>query len=657
MFNRSSQSSLYLICLWMSLAGVALAQPQVTPWGNIDGIRVDGQLMEFESRIRAVGIGEATVLQTAKERQNPSFSSEEGRWVVTTQLDSLDIRQQVSALDRGRARIDLELTARSDLDPEGVYFSIVLPTDLGGGGQVWLVEPENDEFAMRRPMHGVSLRGQAMGARVEAPHRYVEVGFEDPTEVVVGTLDGGRGEVNVLLASGPMSRGETLRRSLTLTATGEIDHRPVELHLDVSRPERSFDGLGGNFRLQNPQTDPPVIEYNLENLRVAWGRVEMPWRFWHPDEDVDPLEAARGGDIHPRAAAAMEMAQELDRRGIPVMLAAWSGPDWAIEGPFSPGGQPYGLRGNALDGSKSAQIYRSIGSFVQHMQEAYGVETVAFSFNESDLGINIRQTPTEHARLIRELGAHFEERGLPTKLLLGDTADANGFAFTYEAVSDPSTHPYIFAVSFHSWRGWADETLREWADIADRLDIPLVVGEGSTDAAAWRYPEVFEETVYVMEEIELYTRILSICRPRSILQWQLTADYSLLVGGGVFGNDDEPLRPTQRFFNMQQLSLTPEGLSYLPIESSRTDVTVAALGDDATDTYAIHIVNNGAARDAILTGLPDDLSQLYVYVTDEERRVEEEARVPVHNGEAQFALTPASFTTIMTVPVTRPDEQ
>ena len=32
------------------------------------------------------------------------------------------------------------------------------------------------------------------------------------------------------------------------------------------------------------------------------------------------------------------------------------------------------------------------------------------------------------------------------------------------------------------------------------------------------------------------TRMMAIAQPLSILQWQLTADYSLLAGGGIFGD-------------------------------------------------------------------------------------------------------------------------
>jgi hypothetical protein len=172
------------------------------------------------------------------------------------------------------------------------------------------------------------------------------------------------------------------------------------------------------------------------------------------------------------------------------------------------------------------------------------------------------------------------------------------------------------------------------------------VAEGSTDAAAWNYPAVFQEPWFAMEEINLYTRMLAISQPLSILQWQLTADYSVLAGGGVFG-DRGALRPTRRFWNLKQFASVPEGTFHLPISCSRADVTCAALGDTASGRYAVHVVNNGASHPATLRGLPDSVKELRVYVTDATRKMEEAARIPVANGSASLVLAPASFITLV----------
>jgi hypothetical protein len=148
-----------------------------------------------------------------------------------------------------------------------------------------------------------------------------------------------------------------------------------------------------------------------------------------------------------------------------------------------------------------------------------------------------------------------------------------------------------------------------------------------------------------MEEIDLYTRILSISEPMSILQWQLTADYSVLAGGGIF-RDSTELRPTQRFWNLKQLASTPLASFILPANCGRADVTCAALGDIAGGEYTVHIVNNGAGRPAEVIGLPNGVKELRVFVTDATRGMREGARVPVSGGRATVALEPTSFTTL-----------
>jgi hypothetical protein len=450
------------------------------------------------------------------------------------------------------------------------------------------------------------------------------------------------------LLSGAAKKNQTAQNVFTLKAAGEVDRSPVALELDPSRPGQVFDGLGGNFRLQNPKTDPQVIAYNLENMRVAWGRVEMPWQYWHPEENVDPVEAARAGNLHQRVQAAMEMAQRLAQRGMPVIVSAWSAPAWAIIGDprdaFRP--QPGGLRGYPLNPGKMAKIYESIGAYLHYLKERFGVEALAFSFNESDLGINVRQTPAEHAEFIKGLGAHLAALGLATKLLLGDTSDAWPIDFIKPAMADLESVKYTAAVSFHSWRGCTDELLAQWRAAARALNVPLLVGEGSTDAAAWTYPQIFDESSFALHEINLYTRICALSQPKSILQWQLTADYSLLVGGGIFGNEEQ-LRPTQRFWNLKQLAATPAGSFALPISCDNPNVTSAAFGNIAAVDYAVHLVNNGASRAATLSGLPAGLKELRLYVTDSERGMEEGKRVPVVNGKTQFTLDAVSFTTLL----------
>lgn len=658
-------------------------EPEIRAWSNFEGIRVNGHLMEFGSSLRIlshhgglltcyeplgddlaharnflnhyygmeVDEGRIHCGRTAKERQRSGFERDGDTQIVDVTLEDLEFIQEVEAAGDGRADVRVLVEAEADMNIDGAYFTLELPRRYYAEGEARFGgtdrEPVPFSSTNINPLDEYA-RATVTSVDFASPERRLEVDFDEPTEIII------RGEadfpdhimVYIPVLSGAASEGRQAEKSFSLTASGSIDRTPVELVLDTSEPGPVWEGFGGNFRLQS-ERDPQVIDFILDNMPLGWGRNEMPWHLWDPERDEDPIEQARAGNIHPRVEAAMEMTARLYDMGLPTMLAAWWGPDWALDLDATTAIDPRGLRGTPLDQENAEEIYESIASYILYLREAYDTEVQYFSFNESDLGIDVRQSPAEHTKLIKELGAYFESVGLPTKVLLGDAADANAYWFIDHAMNDPEAHPYMGPVSFHSWRGWETETLQRWTDAAERMDIPLVIGEGSIDAAGHRYGRFFEEKVYAMEEINLYTRILAINRPMTILQWQLTADYSVLAGGGIYGND-EPLRPTVRYWNLMQLANTPHGLQHMPLDNDHELVTSAAMGDNEDDVYAIHVVNNGAAREATITGLPDDITELQIFTTNVDRDMEEGETVQVRNGEATFPLDATSFVTLMT---------
>jgi hypothetical protein len=599
-YNMRTFIFFFLSCL---SASCVLAQPEMEPWGNMTGIRIDGQLMDFESSIR-LSMNDK-MLATAKEKQNPHYARSGNAQVVSTHLDSLYFVETVEDAGAGIARIKLSWTAHAAIKIEGAFFSLDLPE-----------------------------------------HRHLEVHPDQPVTITRIATEGHHTRLDIPLQSGELQNGQSGICTLTITATGGVDREPIHLTLNTANPGRPFDGLGGNFRIQNLKTDPQVINYCLENLRLAWGRVELPWRFWQPEQRSSPLDSARAGRINPAVQRAMDMAHTLGARGIPLILSAWFPPNWAAVGPmrFRPG--PDHVWGNPLNHDSTAAIYKSIADYIVFLKEHYEVEPRYFSFNESDLGINVRQTAEEHDELVKGLGQYFVSRGLKTRVLLGDNSDATTWAFIDPAMNDTTARPYISMISFHSWRGFDTATLQHWADAATRLHVPVVVGEGSIDAAAWAYPAIFQEPTYALKEISLYTRLLAVCQPLSILQWQLTADYSLMAGGGIFG-DTSILRPTQRFWNLKQLAMTPRGLFAMPIASDRPNIAVAALGDNAKHMYAVHMVNNGATRLVVLTGLPAKVRRLRSYTTTQTEGIKEGPPVAVKNGQAAFTLEAQSYLTLI----------
>jgi O-glycosyl hydrolase len=591
-----------------SCIGPASGQPETLAWGNINGIRVDGHLFELNSSLCAVA-PDGKIFQTGRERQTNSYSRNGDVETVTVQTSgkgwSLNGRETVEDLGDGGAVMDVWF----DSPKEGTYWCLDLPQYSGA----------------------LAAGANASHLRLTRGSSAVSILFGEPAQVKGG------GDSPIMIAVARRNR-------FIVGVTGEIDHNPIAIAIDAAHPGQLFDGMGGNFRLQNAKADPGIIDYNLKNLRVAWGRVEMPWRNWQPDEHSDPLAAARAGTLDPRVAQAMEMARRLAEKGMPVIVSAWFAPQWAILPD-----RPEGARGNPLNPAKTDQIKKSIADYLVWLKEKFGVEAAMFTFNESDLGIDVRQTAQEHADMIKTFGPYFASRGLATKLALGDTSDATPVDFIQPALHDPEAAKYIAAVDFHSWRGCTDEILAQRYAAARQLNVPLIVAEGSTDAAAYKYPQIFAEQQFALYEINLYLRILARAQPRSILQWQLTSDYSLLAGGGAFG-DNGPIRPTRRFWNFKQLASTPERSFALPVASNGANLTCAAFGDIAGGIYTVHIVNNGASRQATLTGFPANVKELRMWVTDSTRGMEEGARIPVTGGKADVKLDATSYTTVISVP-------
>jgi hypothetical protein len=641
---------LLLVLLFLGMFDVeAFAQTEVEPWGNITGIRVQGQLFEFETSLRVVGKDWTKLHATAKEEQNPKYHREGKTQLVSTRIDSLYFNERVADGEPGNAVVTIDFMPRADTTLAGVYFVIRIPKNDYAGASVKLNAKWVGLNTLKANTENEYLNDNTQTIEIKSLNHFFKLTLDEATTVSLrgdtSKLHHGDYLLYLPIVQGDIKQGQGIVKTYNLQASGKIDNAPVTLKINTLQSGRLFAGFGGNFRIQNPKTDPQVIDYSLNNLRVAWGRVEMPWRFWQPVKDSDPTENAKDNKLHPAVQKAMEMAQRLSKMKIPVILTAWSAPDWAIEGTPRFRHKPGEPWGNPLNYNNINAAYKSIADYIVYLHNAYGVDVKLFSFNESDLGINIRQTGLQHADLIKGLGAYFVSRGLKTKLLLGDNSDATTYEFIYPAMADPAARQFIGAISFHSWRGWETSTLQKWADAAKKMNLPLIVGEGSIDAAAWNYPAIFEEQTYALEEINLYTRMLAICQPLTILQWQLTADYSPLIGGGIFGNN-ALLAPTQRFWNLKQLATTPEGVSAMPISNNAKYLSVAALGNNSKHTYAVHMVNNGTTRQVTLTGLPKSIKKGVLYFTDKGHQMEK-TPIAISNGIAKFKMEATSYVSLV----------
>jgi hypothetical protein len=95
---------------------------------------------------------------------------------------------------------------------------------------------------------------------------------------------------------------------------------------------------------------------------------------------------------------------------------------------------------------------------------------------------------------------------------------------------------------------------------------------------------------------------------------------------------------------------SPAGAFALPVRSDHPGVTVAALGDLTRDAYVVHLVNTGAARPAVITGLPAAVKSLQVVYTDPTHGMQALPAVPVAHGEARVDLPAVSFVSLTAAP-------
>ena len=190
-----------------------------------------------------------------------------------------------------------------DANIGGAFLGLELPASVFSGGSVELVEPDPATAAQTSLAAGAAeqneyVRAMAKGARFLSRARQIEVTFGEPTLVIVRD-DRRKGSYNlqVLFAvlMGKTTAGQTGKKSFAFKVTGELDKNPVEITLDASHPGQAVRWAGRQLPVAECAHRPAGDRLLAGKHPLAWGRVEMPWSIWQPEENSDPLAAARAG--------------------------------------------------------------------------------------------------------------------------------------------------------------------------------------------------------------------------------------------------------------------------------------------------------------------------------------------------------------------------
>jgi O-glycosyl hydrolase len=328
------------------------------------------------------------------------------------------------------------------------------------------------------------------------------------------------------------------------------------------------------------------------------------------------------------------MARKAAERALPWIISAWHPPGWMCADPA----QDRWAHAREVPRENWPELIENVTSYLLAVREYAGREPDMFSFNEPDYGVMLHLTAEDHRDLTIALGRAFEAAGLSTKLLLGDVTNPRGtHTYCQPTAEDPQARQYLAAVGFHSWGGASADDYRAWRDLAESLELPLLVTEFGVDAAAWR-TRSYDTYYYAMQEVGMMQDILTHARPRSTMQWELTADYSIVdeVAGQLVPGTR--MRMLAHYYN---LAPTPSrGVSAV---SSHEAVRATAFVDE-NGAWSVHLTNHGAGREVTIGGLPPGQAVL-ARIDDSEGTRDIEDR-PSPDGRLTVALPAQCICTV-----------
>jgi hypothetical protein len=582
-------------CLFLLLACVPVLAGEQAAYDS------NGRIVAMISEAGEIAVGSdvVAVLPTGKAvpllvRREGSGAVRQGRALAWTEAFTLP--------DGSRGRLEWKseenasglqysgtITADSPLELNGMELRLDLAHAAFVGGTAIADGGTPVALAAVRAAGPILFQGRIRKLRFSgnAGNPALEIDFDQPTAATIVDRwdESGRSfQLRAAILSGTLSAGQAAPFSAVL----RLDNHPpapapAHLTIDAAKPRFHFDGFGGNYCWN---TQSPIAAYTLSHLKSAWARAELKAQQW------DRQRNQPGPEIR----ADLETMRKLQQTGAYLVISVWKLPERFYTDAYE---KPREAHFRVINPEKWDELLDLLGSYLQYAKQQYGVEPDLFSYNESNIGVNVALTPESHAEAIKRVGAYFQKLGLKTKMLLGDTGGPRDtYKFVLQAASDTEALPYIGAVAFHSWGGGTPEQYAAWGNVAEWLKLPLLVTEMGVDPSAY-YTRSYDSYAYGLREAEMAQELLTNARPQGVQFWQFTDDYALARAAG-----HGSVEPTARLWLMKHFTdLTPPSSDALTAVSDEGDVLITAFRNQ--NDFTVHILNLGAPREAIVAGLPD----------------------------------------------------
>lgn len=539
------------------------------------------------------------------------------------------------------------LAPDNDVSIEGVYWLANVPIDAFKGGSAKIAgktialepakSPETRALGEATADH-VTLRSADGRTTIEiAFDREVHVRVQDVSSYGEQSF-----QIYAAIVEGRLPRGVPSGLTVTIKPAIAPDTSEATITIDPAGPRSRFEGFGGNFIYG---ADSPVTRATLDALRLTWARIPLELRDWEPiNDNVDATNtdmtslAANDSPTSPLRRR-LELDRDLFKRSEGRLIASvWYLPEWLFAEPVD---TRWRERAGVAPRERWPELAECIVSYLQHAKEKYGIEPQLFSFNESDLGVYVKLDGEEMRDLAKLLRTRFANAGLKTKLLLGDSADLNaGFEQIGPTLADDEVRTFVGALGYHPWSG-QNEFWPQWATLAEKHKLPLLVTEMGADPFAWRNGS-FASPVYALRLARRYLEQLSTGRAQSLLEWEWSDDFAMTAKGA----DGRPALSPRGQWLAQITQRTPQFAESIATRCDRPTVRAATIARG--DTWAVHIVNLDADRILHLRGLPATVKSMTLSMVDPETGAEPDQQVEVTHGDCTLKLPAAAMATLST---------
>ncbi len=454
---------------------------------------------------------------------------------------------------------------------------------------VWLKGPGQAEFLFEKstdPWTKSVTRGLSVGAewrRFLVPFRSAQL--YKPGEAMASlrvafgpqTLD--IGKVDVVSFGKTKTLDQLVEYAISQSPLGDVD-----VVFNFADTKQTMVGFGGNFcqpRYGSTEAMDAVGEYALKHLNVVHARIGLPLNNWNPAPGVYKDEA--------QAKASLEALQIMAKRKIPTVVSVWEGPQWMI------GGNPE-QSGRTLPRDKYAACIEAVAQYLVTARDKYSVKVDYFSFNEPDYGINFKFTPQEMADFIRQAGPVFKAKKLPTKFLVGDTANGSAFvSYATPLLEDASIARYLGPIAFHNWDALSasDQAYTGIGNLGKKYNKAVWCLEAGHDAQLWQAKEPWGDWENALRLAMAYERTIRLTGSVLMDYWTYQDNYPLV--------DKNGLKPYPVFQVMKQMeNVFAPGSKVVTGKISKAGLqSIATIGK----RFGVLLINSEGAGQATLKGL------------------------------------------------------